>query len=224
MANDHTGLSGFELFPLEFNWASSPKINYDIMNIKKIYQKTSTSTEIMAFSESMPYSLNSELLIKSKKEEKTLLDFFDFCKGRLKKFWVTNPLSNFKQYSTAFKSQSFFNIYPNNMEAWFTGNERIHIFNDQNSAIKKIINVERYPIGSEKSMYPTRNYDYDFLNLQFDYNLLDDWFLTDDNQIRFLKLVRFDQDDLVLQYNTDSTLTVSLKFQELVYEYSEVGV
>ena len=224
MAIDHTGLAGYEVFPLYANWATSPKSTYDVENIKKLLTFPGTAEELIQISDTLPYELQIIVDIYTKEEEQILFDFFDDHRGRWKKFWLKSPISNFIQYNDVFLGQAHIDLDPNDMEQWYTGVERIYLENGQgNSATKHIESVERLPPGSPPPSYPPKPLSYDYLRFNLDGSFVDDWLLSDVTKtLGLLRLVRFDHDDLVITYGSDRNLSVTLKLKELVYEYSEV--
>ena len=223
MSIDHGNLAGYELFPFDFDWSNNPSFELDVSAVKKLIAFEGTSETLTIISDSLPYSLDITIPIWTKEDEKTLFDFFDNHKGRWKKFWVKSPISSFRQYSDVFLGQSHIDVYPNDMEQWYSGVERIFLDDGAgNSLTRKIVSIERLPPGSATPSYPPKPLTYSYLRLNFDAPLIDDWLLSTTKTIGILRLVRFDKDDLVMTYSTDMTSEISLSLKELVYEYSEV--
>jgi len=209
MAIDHTGLNGIPLFPYESNWATNPSIK--LTPRKQIVGFPGTSQDLTSLSQSIRMDLQIELLFNTKIIEKTFFDFFDARKGRLERFWIKKPLVNYSLYATCLTTAPTIDINSSDLDLTYRGHERIFIDHlNGNSCIKHITDL-------------AVNTSPDYLTLTLDAVVTDTW-IVGDPQIRMgqVKLVRFDQDDLVVDYTTDRVSKVTLKMVELIYEYAEI--
>ena len=209
MAIDHTSLGGYPIFPLEINWKTNPTIN--LYPQKQIIGFPGTSQDILPIMGAIPLDFQVSVLLDTKANEKIMFDFFDTCKGRWKKFWMKLPQLHYELYATILSSSSTIDILSNDFDRSFKGNERIWLYNfNGNSCIKKIISYVKY-------VSPNR------IRLTTESAITDMWTLGDYRiSLGQLKLVRFDQDELEVNYTTDIVSEITLKMKELVYDYAEM--
>ena len=210
MAIDHTSLSGYPIFPSVLNWKNDPGINLAFSSI--VVGFPSTTSFLIPQRIGVPVSIAASVLLETKNKEKVLFDFFDTCRGMVKQFWIKFPILQYELYATAIATQSFLLVKPiktANQAYSQTGHERIFLHHlNGNSCIKKI-----------NSAVDNGNH----IRLNLDAALVNTWTLGDTQIIMGqLKLVRFDMDELQVDYATDSCSEIPLKFRELIYESMEI--
>jgi len=209
MTIDHTSLGGFEIFPFSANWKSPPKIT--LTPKRTIIGFPGTSQDILSLITGIPTEITVDIVLDSRQLEKQVFDFFDDRKGRWEKFWIKKPILNYTLHSMIPASSTTIQIKSTGFDTVFKGTERIFLHHlNGNSCIKKITDVVKYTSP-------------DYLLLTVDSAITDEWVLNDPQMIMGqLKLVRFDQDNLSVDYTTDTYATVSFKMIELLYDYSEL--
>ena len=193
----------FTTFP---NWIENP--NNDFVLNQELLSFLGTATDITIAAERIRNSLEYRFLFKDREESYSFLDFFASRFGRLERFWLPEYKQYFQLYNDISQLDSSIDVCDTGFNKIYQGYERLFIYTSAGDSIsRKITNV-------------VDNGDYETLTLQSAINRD----LTT-AQIVFLGrlfLVRFDIDEVEVNYVTDSICEVNLRFMELVKEYETI--
>jgi hypothetical protein len=202
MADDLEDLGGFEIFPIEPNWVSKPKLDLELGKI--IVKYIGTSAQLNTFTDDVPeaWKLGFNPI---KSEEYDLIDFFVNRYGRNGGFWLKVPAREFTLYSTALSGSTELRVEKN--YAWRNYQDRERIWIDMHTG----------DIITRKIIDTTEETDY----LALDLNVSLDRDVTLTNHFKICKLLfcRFDED--MLKFDCESNLMsgTQLSVRELVKEY-----
>jgi len=193
-----------ERFMMKPNWIDTPKSNFE--PAREIIQASGTSIDLYDLAipgRRWTYGYTN----MSKEDEHYILDFFTDRQGRLKKFWLPIWKNCFRLDSDVIGHDKFIDIENVFLHDVDTGLDRIFfemIYGDYISrmvyAVIEIGNVDRLALWTK----------------------MDRGFSQ--NQIKYfgrLAMVRFDIDDLEIDFKSDQYSTCTIDFKELPDEYTE---
>ena len=209
MGFEYEGLGGLDIFQLNINWNKPPIMSF--YPFRKIQKFTATAETIESVMNIIPMSFTIPVLIDTKEKEAAVIVFFDQMKGRLGRFWIKDPVSHIELYETINATDATFKIKNTGFADNFQATERIWLTSTDGTkdCVKWIQDVDAS--------------DPDFIELTTVTPFVDTWTLNDHGfDMGLLRLVRFDTDELTINYSTDFTGVLDLKFKELVYEYPEI--
>ena len=207
MADDLQELGGISEFPLTPNWVTPVKASYALA--RRLIGSAGTRQELQSVSEWTPTLLEAMFLVDNKTDEYALLDFFYDRHGQAERFWVEHPGTSFTLLNTAPLGSLELQVERNRADLSWKGNERIYIYTTTGDKITRKV--------------PTMDdHDGDRLDLNLE-TATDRELTTDDIQlIGKLMLARFNNDTIVLDYETTNVAQFRLRFYELVEEYDDV--
>jgi hypothetical protein len=164
----------------------------------------------VSVTDDVPERLKIGVTVSSKTDEYDLIDFFYNHRGRWAKFWMRSTVREFTLKENALSGSGAIITYVNGAHLQYQGYERIYIvMNNGDVLSRKVGNVTYDDVNEKYTLTLTTNLDRD---LETDNHFL----------IARLLLGRFDEDSLILDYETDGVSEQVFTFQELVKEYSEI--
>ena len=208
MADSLLDIGSESIFPLEINWAKRPEYNLSLARV--LMQFPGTASKVISYVDDVPERLTIGVSTFNKNDEYTLIDFFNSHKGCHGRFWIKVPQAEFTLKETALSGTTSLSVYRNGAEQQYQGYERIWILMSNGDVLTRhVLSItddeanDRYLLALESATDREINTSNHVL-------------------IGRLLLVRFDHDDLSMDYFTDSAEEVVLKVVELVKEYSEI--
>lgn len=210
MADDLDGLGTVEVFPLLPNWVETPAVNFVV---GRYYQGYPGSSQIIEeLTEDVPIKLQLGYMLDTKSDEYDILEFFDTHFARRDRFWIKDPREAFVLKETANLGSSTLKCYPNKGEDIFKVNHRIYIEMDNGDILTRELQDCTYSDSDDATVLS--------LNTALDREVL----LDRGNSIIIARLLlaRFDLDTLEFVIESNAISTTSIRFHELVKEYSEV--
>jgi len=206
MADSLLDLGTTPVFPLEPNWVSNPTTNISVA--RRVIGYPGTIQALFQITDDVPVTFTEKFTIYNKTDENTILNFFHARKGRNQRFWVKHPRKHFTLKETASSGAVTMVCEPNNADKQWQGYERIYIVMGTGDILTRKVNSVTYDAVNEE------------INLTLNNSLDRD--VTTSNQILIgrLLLCRFDSDEMNIRWHSTVTSDFSLKFYELVKEYS----
>lgn len=206
MADDILDLGSYDTFPFNANWAKQAKTTIPLIRYYQQYRATSADIEQVIAD--VPMSVEMGFTLDSKQDEDTYLDFIHGKRGKVGKFWVKHPKSFFELKSFAGVGSTALVTYPNQFNLQYQGYERFYIIVTNGDMITRKITSVTYNVVT------------DDVTLQFANPTDRDLSPTDIVTWGRMLLVRFDDDTFEIEGETDYISEISLRFTELVQEYS----
>lgn len=185
------------------NWITEPTDNFELN--QEILHFLGTAYDINISAERIKNSITYQLLFDTRKKNFEFLEFFAARFGRLERFWLPEMKNYFTLYNAINDTDNSIDVYDTGFNKIYQGYERLFIYtSDYGYISRKITGVV------DNGLYET-------LSLE----TIMDRDLTADNIIYFgrLFLMRFDIDEISVEYITDKISRVNLRFLELVSEY-----
>jgi hypothetical protein len=198
--------SGVPVFPLYPNWAKEPNTTIGI--VRKIVEFRGTAQTLISFLEEVPITFDAGFTMTTKEDEYNFIDFFNARRGKNQKFWVQHPKIAFELKASAGTGATSLNCYWNAAESNYVGFERIYILMKTGDLITRHIQNVTY-----NEITDVMQIDF-ATGLDRDLNLDNYWRIG-----RFL-LCRYDEDALNMKHKTDLVSEASVRFYELIREYS----
>ena len=207
MADDLAGLGSYNIFPLDPDWAQNPKSSFDMVRVVQQYQGTAQS--LSSRTDYVPIKFEAGFSIWDRDDEYDLIDFFDTVKARVGAFWLKMPKWAFTTDSKITAGATSFPCYENDASKQYQGFERVYMILNNGDVISRAITT-------------AVNNGAGRVNLNFDGPLSVDIETTDYYRTGRLLLVRFDNDELKVECETDGVFKFNLKFQELPVECAAI--
>ena len=201
-----SGLAGLKVLRAEIYWQEVP--NIDFFFSRRILEYLGTSQQVIEISSYKPLSFKGSTVNKNKIEEYELLDNWAQFKGRLTRFWVMCPLQFFSLKQEINFGADTITVYNNNFSENYKGYGRLYIRLRNNDLITR--KIEDVIVTAEEQIIQ--------VDLAFDRNIKEEDIIC----FSLLLLVRFDIDELELDYKNPQVSTANLRVVELVKEYQEL--
>jgi len=185
------------------NWINTLPLNFNLN--REILQFSGTKSEIINVHNYTGYNITYCFTNLNKETEFDIVNFFCSRKGKLERFWIPLWKNIFTLYSDILINSNSINVYGSNFYLVDKGFERIfiHLKNGDYITRKIIASISH-------GIYETL-----FLASGIDRIITND----DINCFGRFLLVRFDQDDLNIEFVNNTCSTCELKFIELPFEY-----
>ena len=207
MADSLLDLGSTPVFPLEPNWATEPSTNLTMT--RRLLGYRGTIQSLFSLTPDVPVVFQAKFTVYDKTDENTIMDFFHARKGRNQRFWIKHPRQHFTLKETAGNGTLSMVCNPNDSHNQWQGYERIYIRMTDGDLLTRKVTAANY------------NEAQDEVTLTLNSALDRDITTTNQNLIGRMLLCRFDSDDFRVTWLTTITMEFSLKFYELVGEYSE---
>lgn len=205
MADNIVEIGTTNIFPIEVNWVKD--ISLDVMPEKEIISFSGTSDVIEDYITFSPTILGFQFDLQTPDKIFTFLDFFDSVKGRAYKFWFKIPSVEFTLKENIDSGSTSIPIYRNELDKVTWNNERIWIGMNNGDVITRHVTSVSDSIVLNKH------------TLNFATPLDRDLTTTNHYIISRLLLCRFVSDEISLNLETDSFLTINCEVIETVKEY-----
>jgi hypothetical protein len=209
VADSLLDIGGEDVFPLDLNWSSRPKQNFNMSRYLRNY--AGTITEIEEKNPENPIIFQASADIYDKETEYDYLTFLHNRRGRTVRFWIKHPKDLFVVKDDLANGSVAIICEENNAHLSFQGFERIYLETVDGDIITRHVSSIVHDAANEEVQ----------LNLA---TAIDRDLPTDDILVcgRFL-LVRFDDDRNRMKIYTDHHVSFTQRFFELVKEYSELA-
>lgn len=208
MADDYQDLGSYERFPLVPNWASTPESSYIIA--RWLVNMSGTVDSLQSITDNAPLIFNAKFLIYDKSDEYDFLDFFYSRKGRHGKFWIQHPASCFILTKTANLGGTSINCEPNKAHLNYQGYERIYILMNTGDVITRKVGAVTYDDVDDE------------VDLELVTALDREITITNYQMVGRMLLVRFEEDNLVVESHSSEVSEVKCSFRELPEEYDDI--
>lgn len=202
MADSLEDLEGWDIFPIEPNWATRPDVDFELAKI--IIRFMGSSAKMESYTEDVPEAWNFGFT-PNKQEEYDLIDFFVGKYGMNGRFWMKIPATEFTLYSTALSGSTELRVENNYAHRIYQGRERIWIDMINNDVVTREVTDT-----TEET---------DYLSLSLGTSLDRQIDATNHFKICRLLLCRFDEDALIMQFDQDHYPSITLRVRELPNEY-----
>jgi len=202
MADSLEDLGGYDLFPIEPNWAVTPKGDLDLA--KELINYPGTVSQLIGFTYDVP-EVWSFGFSPDKDEEYDLINFFVGKYGRTGAFWMKLPHTEFTLTTTALSGSTELRVERNLAERQYQGYERVWIDMHTGDILTREVNDT-----TDETTY---------LSLSLTTSLDRDITLTNHYKICRLLFCRFDEDALIMNYSQDYYPQITIYVRELVKEY-----
>jgi hypothetical protein len=202
MADSLEDLGGYTIFPIEPNWAQTPKVDFEFQ--KTLISFKGTTAQLETHTDYVPEVWQIGFT-PDKSDEYDLTDFFVTQYGRNNAFWLKAPAREFTLESDALDGSTELRVEPNYAERIYQGHERLWIDMPNGDILtRKVIST------TDQTTY---------LQLSLGTSLDRDITVSNHYKICRLLFCRFDEDLLALDFNADWYPQVVLQIRELVREY-----
>jgi len=195
-----------DLFRLKPNWMDTPKVDFEFY--REVIQFVQTSIDIYNLGEGVPSMMSYGYLNVDREDYYYIVDFFVNHQGKLQRFWLPVWKNAFELTADISSGDSIItirNVYFNLIER---GYERIFIELKNGDFITRSI-MTVVSDGDDENI---------FLNTAIGRDIS----TSDIKYFGRLMLVRFDADELPIDYRSDKVTEIELGFIELPHEYEEV--
>lgn len=207
MADSISGLGAtIPIFSAALDWGK--EVSYGLTPFRTIVQYPGTITSIYDDEEMKPESFSFTATLLYEEEIYDFLDFFKSRMGRWQKFWYFIDRSDFLPQDDFDVGSSSIKILNDGYYAFENHRICIYLWNGD-KIVREVTNASPSLDGS-------------YISLDIDTAMDRDVFVEDVRMIGRVVLCRFDVDDIQVNYTTTYGATVSVRFYELVKEYSEV--
>lgn len=202
MADSLEDLGGYDIFTIDPNWATRPKVDFELA--KHIINFPGTVSQLSGISDDVPEAWTVGFT-PNKSDEYDFIDFFVGKYGRNGRFWFKLPHTEFTLITTALSGSTELRVDRNWAERQYQGYERIWIdmHNDE------ILTREITGVTDETT----------YLALALATSLDREVNLTNHYKICRLLLCRFDEDALIMDFGQDHYPHITINVRELVKEY-----
>lgn len=208
MADSITGLgTGIPIFSAPLEW--SKDVAYGLAPFRTIIQYPGTITSLYDNEEMKPESFSFTVTLMDESEIFAFLDFFKARMGRWQKFWYFIDRSDFLPQDDFDVGSSSIKVLNDGYAAFENHRLCIYLWNGD-KIVREITNAVPALDGSYISLD---------LDLAMDRTVL----MDDVMMIGRVVLCRFDVDSIQMEYLSVSKAIASIRFYELVKEYSEVA-
>lgn len=198
-------LASIDLFRIMGEW-SSP-ITEELKESRQVLRYPGTVEEFIRDSDERPAKIDLKFQFVSKAEEKLFLDFWFFKSARIGKFWLMAPGTHFLINQDIPVSQNYFIIKRSNYTDSFIVGQRFFFRLTTGKVITgKITSVIIGPTNAEETVFVATAFSIAITKATIE-------------QASFLYLVRFDSDNLDVNFKTDIVSELSMSFVELITEY-----
>jgi hypothetical protein len=202
MADSLEDLGGKDIFPLEPNWATRPRLDLEFS--RTLIKYPGSVSQLKPLTDDAPERWEFGFT-PDKSDEYDLIDFFVGKYGRHGGFWMKIPSREFTLYQDSLSGSTEIRAELNNAERQYQGYERIWI--DMHNGEILTRNVDD---ATNEGSYIALS-----IATQLDRDLL----LTNHYKICRLIYCRFDEDAMILDYSQDQYPQIRLLVRELVKEY-----
>jgi hypothetical protein len=198
------GTPALDIFDIRPDWTTQPSMaesqGREIIQVGRGYAGYRNLTL------DINYSVSDSFFNLTKQDEYDLLSFFCDKQGMLKRFWFPMDNQSFVLSSSISSGDTHFHVNDDGFADIYQGYERLYMVLKDGSRISRLI--------SSKTSATIFN-----VSSAFDRNIA----LSEILFFGRLLLARFDQDELLLQHETDDKSSCSIKFKELAKEYGDIG-
>lgn len=208
MADNLVDTGSTPFFPFGPNFKSS--VSVSIQPAASLIEFPGTIGEVESDSDKRGVTLRGKYLLQDISDIYQMIDFFTDKLGRRDRFWLYGPTDEFTIYANALQTLTQIEFYSNGYQDVYTTNDRFYIRMPDGDIITRKVNSVSYNDVS------------DTITVSFSTGLDRDVLLSNEVMFGRLYLVRHDVDTLSLRFHTNSVAELSLRFFELVREYSLV--
>lgn len=207
MADNLLDIGDESIFPFNLNWSILPKSNFLVT--RNLLQFQGTSSDLSELNPETPIIFEVLVSIDDMGSAYSLLEFIHDSKGDVIRFWIKYPKQMFKLVQDSSIGSAILYADPNTFDSAAQGYERIYITMKNGDIITKQVTSADIVSGV----------------MQLGLGSALDREITTDNyfEIGRLLLVRFDSTDFEFKAITNVYLDITLRFFELVKEYSELA-
>ncbi|MGD9156806.1 MAG: hypothetical protein PVG39_00230 [Desulfobacteraceae bacterium] len=209
MVDSLLDIGGEPEFPLSIDWSSQPSYNFQIS--RYLFEGRGTASKIEEKNPETPISFEAKFYVGDRETEYAFLDFIHTTVGRTNRFWLRYPKQSFIPTEGLSNGSMILKVEPNNFDLFHVGHERIYIQTIYGDTITRHVSNATYDATfDEISLQLLTAIDRDIS--------LDEFLIIG----RYL-LVRFDHDDFNINVLTEDKFDFSLKFIELIRDYSDLA-
>lgn len=209
MVDSLLDIGGEAEFPLSIDWSREPDYKFQIS--RYLFEGRGTASKIEEKNPETPIGFEARFYVGDRETEYTFLDFIHTTIGRTNRFWLRYPQQSFIPVEGLSNGSAVLKVEPNNFDLFHVGHERIYIQTTDGDIITRHVTNATYDATfDEVSLQLATAMDRDIA--------LDEFFIVG----RYL-LVRFDHDDFNIKILTEDKCEISLKFIELIRDYSDLA-
>lgn len=192
-----------DLLRMQPNWTSEPQLTMEFT--RNILSYPGTVVNIISWFDDSPHMLDYEYFFETKQAEKELLDFFTARSGRVHPFWLLGFHQFFVLSQQITNNSPILYVKKNDFDRTYQGFERVYIrMSNGDILTKKVISVVPGPGSDELTLQVATNFDRD---------------IPVGTEVFRLYFVRFNIDEIKIDYGTNAAGKISAKFYELIREY-----
>lgn len=208
MADDIQNIgTGVEIFPQSLvpNFMAEPTVNFQVSRDLRSYEGTATEIDILTLF--TPWIAKVRFDFDNKIDEYNFINFFHNRIGMLEKFWFIHPKGTFELKDPLVSGESTLVCYPNLFNLLSLGIERIYLrLINGDLIVRQVVNCTYSSVTDEMNLELATQINRD----------IDPEDIT--NFGRFL-LVRYNNDTLRINYESDGHGIAEVNLYELVREY-----
>ena len=205
MADSLEDIGSYELFPFDANWATNPSMT--MILARNIIKFPGTTVEMESYFDYVPEAWTLSFTLSEYSDIYDFQDFFHERRGRWGAFWVRIPIVEFTLQEGILSGASSMFVNRNYANLNYQGDERIW-FGMQNGDIL-----------TRKVSSLTDDEDNDRISLAVATSIDRNLTVSDPYIIGRLLLARFQEDSLIMDFETDKVVSIQVTFYELVNEY-----
>lgn len=209
MADSLLDIGGEPIFEFTPNWASRPKQSFQIT--RYLNQYSGTATEISEKNPEVPIDIEAQFEFPTKEDEYNFLTFIHGRIGRVNRFWFKWPKQLFTIKTALSNGSTQIIVHKDNSSLSLQGYERIYLDLSSGDTITRHVTTATLDDPNEE--------------VELDLATGVDRDIAIDEVLQFgrILLVRLDEDLIRLSIENNFASYTTLRFHELVKEYSELA-
>ena len=206
MADDIKSTGAYPFWLRKPEW-SQPQKSWLLSQLLEVSFDKSVTLIGDPYTEYTPHRFKFKFVSSTKEEEFVLLTFFnEVACGKYSKFWIPSWVKQFEMTQVTSAMQSFIDVKNDGFSSSYKGHERIAIVLRNGDLIVRKIQSVTVLSAAEERLFLSN-----FIGRELS--------PSDVASICFFCLVRFDQDEIELEYLTELESATELQVVELITEY-----